>query len=548
MTRTRHDVDPAVWPIVGAATMRALDAHTIEELGVPGEILMESAGRAVVEVVLREWSALPRASRPEVLVVCGTGNNGGDGFVVARHLVGLGVPLKVALIGEANKLRGDAAANLTRLRALGVDVTGDRWRAPQAGVVVDAIFGTGLTRAVGGAAQASIRRINQAREANAALRVVAVDVPSGVCSDTGQRLADAVAADITLCIEIPKLGLILEPGRSLAGRVEVARVGIARTAPDTRIDAHVLTAAAAGARLPARPAAGHKGTFGHALIVAGSEGKTGAAALAATAAGRAGAGLVTVACPAGIHDILEIKCTEAMTVPVADTPRRALAAEAEGALVGLAAERDAVGLGPGLGRDAETLRLVTSLAKQIEAPLALDADGLRPFTDQPELLAARSRDTVLTPHPGEAAHLLSTSSDEINADRVGAARRLAERTGSVVLLKGASSVIADPSGELVVNPTGGPALSTGGTGDVLLGMVTALLAQGVPGFEAAALGAYWHGAAADALAQVRGGSGLLAGDLLDELPRTAERLREAVRGLGRAAPRETRLAADFPGT
>jgi NAD(P)H-hydrate epimerase len=532
-------VSGRVWPLVTAAEMRALDRHTIETLGVPGELLMESAGGAVAEAVL---GLLPAGG--SVLVVCGAGNNGGDGLVAARHLHALGVPVRAALVGDAKALRGDAAANLARARAAGVPIEGERWRAPSAGVIVDALFGTGLARPVEGAAAASIRRIAASRAAHpASLRVVAVDLPSGLCADTGQVLGVVAPADLTVTLACAKPGLALEPGRSLAGRIRVARIGIADSAPGVVPNAGVWTRARAGDALPARPAAGHKGSFGHALIVAGSEGKTGAAALAAQAAGRAGAGLVTIACPAGVNDVLELLCTEAMTAPVADTPERAFAASAAEAVLALGATREAVGLGPGIGRSPETLAFVTAVAKRLERPLALDADALYAYAGEPQRLASRPAPTVLTPHPGEAAALLASNPAEINCDRLGAARELAARSRCVVILKGAATVSAAPDGRAFVNPTGGPALASGGTGDVLLGMLTGYLAQGVESFEAAALAAFVHGAAADRIAQRTGPAGLLAGDLVIELPETAQRLREAARqptGAGGA------LALDFP--
>ena len=528
------------WLLASGAEMRALDRHTIETLGVTGELLMESAGRAVAEAVL---GVLPPGG--SVLVVCGRGNNGGDGLVAARHLQMLGVPVRVALLASAASLRGDAAASLRRARSAGVPIEGERWRAPAAGVIVDAIFGTGLSRPVDGAAAASIRRIAASRAAHPdQLRVVAVDLPSGLCADTGQVLGVAAPADLSVTLAFPKPGLALEPGRGLAGRVRVACIGIAAEAPGVALATELWTRAGAGARLPARPADGHKGSFGHALVVAGSEGKTGAAALAALGAARAGAGLVTIACPAGLNDVLELLCTEAMTAPVPDTAQRAFAASAAEAVLALAATREAVGLGPGIGRSAETLAFVGALAKRLERPLVLDADALFAFAGAPEQLASRRAATVLTPHPGEAAALLGSKPAALNRDRLGAARRLARLSGCVVLLKGAASVTAAPDGRAIVNPTGGPALASGGTGDVLLGMLTGYLAQGCEAFEAAALAAFVHGAAADHIALRTGPSGLLASDLAAELPETAQRLRQAA-----GAPVEARatgLALDFP--
>ncbi|MFQ5416858.1 MAG: NAD(P)H-hydrate dehydratase [Myxococcota bacterium] len=308
----------------------------------------------------------------------------------------------------------------------------------------------------------------------------------------------------------------------------------------------MLTRAAAAASLPERPADGHKGTFGHVLAIAGSEGKTGAAALTAEGAARVGAGLVTIACPAGLHDILEIKCTEAMTVPVADTSDRCLAANAAPALLTLASERTAVALGPGIGRSADTVKLVRDFAPRVRKPLVLDADSLFAFAGDPEALAVRRGHTVLTPHPGEASGLLECSTAQINDDRLGAARELAERSGAVVLLKGAASVSADPDGRVLINPTGGPALGSGGTGDVLTGMVAGFLAQGLETVEAAALAAFVHGAAADRLCSPPATSGLLAADLARALPGEMAALRALLGDPSATAAAGRQLAISFP--
>ena len=529
------------WPLACAAEMRALDRYSIETLGVPGDVLMESAGRELAAWVLEELAA-----DAEVCVVCGAGNNGGDGLVAARHLHGLGARVRAAVLAEAASLSEDAARNFERARALGVRLEGPDWEAPQRGVLVDAIFGTGLTRAVTGTAAESIERINAARKGSfQALRVLAVDLPSGLSADTGQEMGVAVAADATLTIGLPKPGLLLEPGRSRAGEVRVARIGIADQAPGTVCSAESLTRFGAAASLPERPRAGHKGSFGHVLIVAGSAGKSGAAALAAQGAGRMGAGLVTVACPQGIHAVLEVKCTEAMTEGLPETRDQELAPEAVAPILELAMGRDATGLGPGLGRGAATQDCVRDVVARLEAPLALDADGLVAFAKQPAALAERRFETLLTPHPGEAGMLLGSTPAQVNADRLGAARSLAERTGAVVLLKGAGSVIADPGGATAINPSGGPLLASGGTGDVLLGMVTVLLAQGLSAFEAARLGAYLHGAAADRLATRRGSTGSLAGEVAAEIPALLDALRELAADAAHGAA-ESSLVVPFP--
>lgn len=519
-------IGAGIWPLVDSRGMRGLDQHTIEVLGVPGDVLMESAGRAVAEAVLR---SMADDSSRAVRVVCGPGNNGGDGLVAARQLHLVGVDVRVRMLGDPDRISGDARVNLDRAQRLGVAFEAAGVPLPARGVVVDALFGVGLSRELQGSFAQGIEQLNAAREeARGGLAVIAVDVPSGLCADTGQPMGVAIRADETISMGLPKLGLSLEPGRSLAGRVRVARIGIADEAPEVLHRAELWTAAAVARKLPVRPVEGHKGTFGHVLLVAGSEGKTGAAALAALGAARGGSGLVTIACPAALNDILEVKCTEAMTSPVAGTAERALAAAAEDSILVLAAERDVVAMGPGVGRSFETASLMRALAKHLDRPLVVDADGLFALCQEPQALLSRQAPTVLTPHPGEAAALLGCRPEQVNGDRVGAARSLAETTGAVVLLKGAASVAASPEGHVIVNPTGGPGLAAAGTGDVLLGLVAAFLAQGAPALEAAALAAWLHGDSADRLVAARGVAGILASEVADGVPAAVAALRHGV--------------------
>ncbi|MBW2243373.1 MAG: NAD(P)H-hydrate epimerase, partial [Deltaproteobacteria bacterium] len=377
------------WPLVTAEEMRALDRHTIEGLGIPGELLMECAG----QLVAREAEAMLSAGG-QVWILCGAGNNGGDGWVAGRHLHARGVPVQILPASPPGELHGDAAVNAARAERVGVP-TGTRLRARAGDVIVDALFGTGLRRPVEGELARWIREI---AEQPADVRVLAVDLPSGLDANTGQVLGVAVEADVTLTLGLPKLGLALEPGRRHAGRIRVGRIGILDEAPGVQPHAELWTRHAVGGLLPQRPVHGHKGTFGHVLVVAGSEGMTGAAALAAHGAGRSGAGLVTIACPESTNPILELKCTEAMTAPVPETAEHALASSAEKAILELAASRDAVVLGPGVGRGAETLDLIRRLAERLPAPLILDADGLQAFRGQLGVLKAREAITIVTPH------------------------------------------------------------------------------------------------------------------------------------------------------
>ena len=548
-----------VWPLVTGAEMQALDRQTIDGRGIPGELLMESAGRALVEPVLAllAGSARARGDGRPVRAVCGVGNNGGDGFVAVRHLLSEGVAAEAVLVGDPERLPADAAANWRRLverpggppvrRCVRPDDADFDWAAwlDDASVAIDALFGTGLRRPIEGGIARVIGELNAAR--GRGLPVVAVDLPSGIAADTGQILGIAVEADRTVTISLPKPGLALEPGRSRAGAIEVARVGIDDPDPGRPDRIELWNARAAGRRFPVRARDGHKGRFGHVLVAAGSTGKWGAASLSARAALRAGAGLVTLVLPDVPGLVLPNLCAEIMTERAPATASGGFAEAAAKRIEALAQTRTVVALGPGLGVDPETVRCVLRLVGSLERPLVVDADGLNALGSDLGALRARRAPTILTPHPGEAARLLETDSATINADRIGAARRLAAASGAVVILQGAGPVVAEATGRVLVVPTGGPALSSGGTGDVLTGIVSALLAAGLDAFEAAGLGAWWHGETADRLPQAEPGFGLLASELADALPATARALRAACVAAERAIERRGEEGEDGRG-
>jgi hydroxyethylthiazole kinase-like uncharacterized protein yjeF len=534
----RDDSQPAlaiaqsgVWPLLSGAEMQALDRLTIEKLGVPGEILMESAGRALVRPALALRAESSRAQSP-IRAFCGAGNNGGDGFVLVRHLWAEGIAAEAILVGDPARLPRDAASNWKRLEAIGaprqiVDPgdEGAEWDSllSQTSVAIDALFGTGLKREISG----GFARLIEALEAFRlrGVKVLSVDIPSGVSAHSGRLLGKAVRADRTLTISLPKIGLALEPGRSHAGEIEVARIGIADPDPARLPRVELWNARAAARQFPERARDGHKGSFGHVLVVAGSTGMMGAAALCARASLRAGSGLVTLAHPGGVGAELASLPAEIMTKEVAATPIGGFARAAEKAIEELAATRSVMALGPGLGRDHEAVDLVRRLVVSIDRPIVIDADGLFGLSGQLELLHERKAAVVLTPHPGEAARLLDMDVARLNADRVEAARKLAEMSRAVVVLKGAGTVVADRSGRALIIPTGGPVLASAGTGDVLTGIVAALLAAGRPTFEAAALAAWWHGATADRSNAMDAGFGLLASELADGLPSCAAEIR-----------------------
>jgi NAD(P)H-hydrate epimerase len=505
--------------ILTAEQMREADRRSIVDLGIPGVVLMESAGRAVVSEILRRYSHL--APGP-VLAFCGKGNNGGDGLVVARTLLQNGWQVTTVLLAAEKAILGDARLYLDILQRLGasIEYAGDLLgvetllpRLPVPALIVDALFGTGLSSPVSGHYAAAIDWMNRSMAPK-----VAIDIPSGLDATSGAISGSALYADLTVALAAAKLGQVIYPGVTCCGELVVAEIGIPQAVLDELAAGIVLETGDVRGFLPARPAAGHKGTFGHLLLVAGSCGKSGAAVLAASAALRAGAGLVTVASPAAQQGILAAKLTEAMTAPL-DEADGDLAATAFAQIVALWQGKQVLAIGPGLGRSPATVAVVRKVVTECPLPLVLDADALFALADATELLQARPvGTTILTPHPGEMAHLLGISIAEVEADRIATARCFAEKYGVILVLKGARTVISAPDGGIMVNPTGHAGMATGGMGDLLTGIIAALLCQGAPPLAAAAAGVWLHGRSGDRLRPRFGDAGLLARDLLTEIP------------------------------
>lgn len=499
-------------PVFTAEQMRRLDRRASGELGIPGATLMENAGRGAAAALLE---AFPRARR--VAVVCGKGGNGGDGFVLARWLHRRRVRVEVILAFPPAEITGDAALKLRALprgvprRPIEQPVALVR-RLGEADVVVDALLGTGSRGAPSGAVADAIAAINASGKP-----VVALDVPSGLPADGGEPSGPVVRAALTPTFAGLKLGLVSGPGVELAGRVVVVDIGVPAAETARGITTFLLEETDVARLVPRRARAAHKGTYGHLLIVAGSLGKTGAAALAAHAALRSGAGLVTVATPASQQPIVAGLVLEAMTEALPETAARTVALEAREVVAGLAAVRDAVALGPGLGLDPATQALVRELAGALERPMVIDADALTALAGHLDVLHGAGAPRCLTPHPGEMARLVGGSAAEVQRDRVGVARAVAREHRVHVVLKGASSVIAAPGGDVYLNPTGNPGMASGGTGDVLTGMVGAFLARGMPPLGALQCAVFLHGRAGDLAAARVGEEALVAGDVVAAL-------------------------------
>ncbi|MGH2717461.1 MAG: NAD(P)H-hydrate dehydratase [Actinomycetota bacterium] len=494
--------------------MAAADAATIAA-GTPSSTLMERAGRAVARAAVRLAGG---AYGRRFLILCGKGNNGGDGLVAARLLAAQGAAPAVVFFGDPGDLRGDPARNFARLpssvRVLRYEPEAFQRELGRAELIIDALVGTGFAGTLGGDLAAAVGAAN-----DSAKPVLAVDIPSGVAGATGQVDGPAIRAHATVTMAALKLGLVLVPGCDHTGAVEVADIGIAVPHPGLAPESEVIGAPGpddVARALGKRPHEAHKRSVGTVMIVAGSVSMPGAAALAAAAALRSGAGLVSLATVEPVAHQMHAKIPEATTLLLPATPTGSIAAAALQPILERAETVDAVALGPGLTTNPETASLIRTLAERIQKPLVIDADGLNALAEHPEVLARRSLPTVITPHPGEMARLAATSSKAVQADRLGIARQMARTLSATVVLKGYRSVVAAPNGEVVVITTGGPALATGGTGDVLTGITVALLAGGPTGgqpFPAAWAASWVHGRAGDLLGARIGSRGALAGDL-----------------------------------
>ena len=494
--------------LVTAREMAEIDRRAAAEYGIPGLLLMENAGAAVARAAARMVPDGP------VAVLAGPGNNGGDGFVAARHLANAGRDVTVYCLADRERYRDDAAANLAMLERLGVPV---RFRGPTPGelqaaaLVVDALLGTGARGAPRGAVAQAIRSIGSAGRP-----VLAVDIPSGLDGDTGEAWEPAVRAGRTVTFGLAKRGHFLGEGPERCGELVVADISLPRPLLEETPAMELATPEMVRALLPPRGREDHKGSRGRVLVVAGGPGFLGAARLAAAGAVRAGAGLVTLAVPAPLWEALAAGGPwEALTRGLAADEHGAVAADALPEVAALAQGVRAVLVGPGLTTWKGTAVLVRGLLEQeTRVPLVLDADALNVLAEDPGPLAQARRPVAITPHPGEMGRLMGTTSDAVQRDRVGHALTAARELGCVVVLKGAGTLIADPGGRLFLNPTGNPVLATGGTGDVLGGMVAALAAQGTSLVGAAVAAAYVHGLAADARVEREGRRGFAAGDLL----------------------------------
>lgn len=496
--------------IVNAAQMRNIDRRATERFGIPSIVLMENAATAVVDAIFAHY---PEADR--VAIFCGVGANGGDGFAVARHLENRGVVPVIVIAGDRAKYTGDALTNLTICERLGIpmydadDAVDDALaHAADADVIVDAIFGTGLNRAPEGIYAELIRAIAELRRP-----VIAVDLPSGANASSPVPFEPCINAEVTVTFAAPKLCHVFEPAASFCGEVIVADISIPDAAlQDENVTLALITPRDIQPLVAPRLASTHKGTYGHLAMIAGSPGRSGAAVMCARGAIRTGAGLVSVITDAETAKLVHAGSIESMTYSGDD-------------VAGFLDKKSAVLIGPGLADDEASYARVRDLVASIELPMIIDASALNAFASRANELNPHKRPRVITPHPGELARLLGRTTKEINDDRIAAARDAARITNCIAVLKGYQTLIADPEGQVRVNPTGNPGMASGGMGDVLSGIIGALLARDVDPFDAACCGVYLHGLAGDLLKEEMGDTGLAATDLAERVAAAIQRLR-----------------------
>ncbi|MDQ7784193.1 MAG: NAD(P)H-hydrate dehydratase [Desulfomonilaceae bacterium] len=507
--------------LVTAEEMRAFDATAIDDYGIPGVVLMENAGRTTFNI-LREHLGGDVAGIT-VSVVAGPGNNGGDGYVIARYLINHGAMVQIFLLCPREKIKGDALINLRVLEKMTAEIieisdeesleeAARVWHA--ADVIVDAVLGTGLNSEVRSPYREAVKEINGAP----GLRL-AVDLPSGLEADTGRVMGVCVQADLTATYGFGKLGMALYPGLDYCGQVEVVDISIPLPAVEKNPPKAILCTDPQPCeylQLRKNPQA-HKGTFGHLFIVGGSPGKTGAPAMAAKAASRIGAGLVTVGVPASLNHILEVKLTEEMTEPLPETVPGCLGEPSISRVLSVAAGKQCLVLGPGMSTNEGMSELVRKIVEEYTGRLLIDADGLNALVPNMDALKSSKALIVLTPHPGEMARLLGITGRDVQQDRVRLTGRMAEEYGVWIVLKGARTVTASPDGQIYVNTTGNPWMASGGQGDALSGILGGLLAQGVPPEEALPFGVHLHGLAADKIVERDGPRPVTATDVIAEI-------------------------------
>ncbi|MFC1883287.1 NAD(P)H-hydrate dehydratase [Thermodesulfobacteriota bacterium] len=502
--------------------MRSLDKRAIDEFGIKDELLMENAGIATYSVILDEFGIEDR----KFVIFCGIGNNGGDGFVIARKLHSVGGKVKIFILGDPDKFKGSAKLNLKIVEKLSIEIqrvdTAETVRNDLAHshVIVDAIFGTGLTREVGGIFADVIGLINASGKP-----VVSVDIPSGVHGDTGMIMGTAVKAYCTVTFGLPKIGNLLFPGYELCGRLYVTHISFPPSIYDNEDMSIEINFAP---ELPPRTKNGHKGSFGDVLFIAGASSYYGAPYFSALSFMKAGGGYSRLAAPLSMTPFIANKASEIVFAPQKETPSGSISYANKEALLSLSEKVDMVVIGPGLSLEQETAELVRALIKEIRKPVLLDGDGITAVCREPQIIGEREADTVLTPHLGEMARLTGTSVSDADYNKVNMLQKTSRDLKAMIVLKGAHSLIGTPDQRVYINITGNSGMATAGSGDVLTGTIAAMFGLGLPLEDAVRKGVYIHGLSGDIAAEAEGEDGITAQDILDFLPLAVKMDREGL--------------------
>jgi hydroxyethylthiazole kinase-like uncharacterized protein yjeF len=514
--------------VLTSGQMKEIDRRTIEEIGIPGPVLMENAG---IQIFRMLETVFPQPARESIVVVAGRGNNGGDGMVVARHLFNCGADPLVLLLAAREEVRGDAALNLKVAGAIGIRIkevrdagvwSRERKALREATIIIDAIFGTGLTKPAAGFYARVISDINKS-----AAYKVAVDIPSGLSSDSFEIIGPAVKADLTVTLAAPKIAHVLPPAEEWVGDLAVGDISIPRKLlEDPGLKLEFVERASLFPAFKKRKRDAHKGVYGHLLVISGSLGKTGAAIMSAKAALKMGAGLVTIGTPASCLPIVARSMPELMTEPLPETKEKTVAAEAVASVLGLIKGKNAVLIGPGLSTNASTREFVWKLLPRLKLPVVIDADGLNNISLKPELLNKLPKPAILTPHPGEFGRLVGLPIPEVLKGRLELAPAFAQKYGLYLILKGYRTLVADPEGRVFINSTGNPGMATGGSGDVLSGLLASMLIQLRDPLRASIAAVYVHGLSGDLAAQKLSEKALVAGDLIRFLPPALKMMEE----------------------
>ena len=509
--------------ILDAESMRQVDRSAIDEFGIPSLVLMENAAIGLADALADNF---PEATT--VYIFCGPGNNGGDGLALARHLSVRGYHVEIALLNVGKLLSPDSQTQLNICQSQGLlireigpddDTRNAIEAAGRFDLVVDALFGIGLSRPLEGQFREVVEAMN-----SLPVPILSVDLPSGLSGGSRQIIGSHVQAAMTVTFAAPKIAHVFFPAAEVVGEVVVADLGIpAELVERAGGDLNLLVGRELRALVGPRPLSSHKGDFGHSVIVAGSTGKAGAAILAAQSAVRGGSGLVTVAVPSAIVQTVDGASLESMSLSLPGA-ESCLDESSVETILEFCSDKEVLAIGPGLGLSEATVLAVRALIAQSNLPLVLDADGLNAVGNHLDILRSRRLPTILTPHPGELGRLLGRSSSEIQEDRLSAVREAAEKTGSIVILKGYRTLIGSTEDGVFVNPTGNPAMASGGSGDVLTGIIAALIAQGLEGIDAAKLGVFIHGIAGDLAAPGETSIGSTASDLIAAIPQAYEQL------------------------